>query len=168
MDIILYNSTAEPNLLDKSSKLGTGVTLSGNLRESTALLSPSLLVESSTFLYFNYCYIPDFNRYYFIQSIELHSKNLYRLNLNIDVLFTYKDKIKDLSGIVSRNENTYNDLIKDDRITFTNHTVMQYATVTNTEDCEVFETDINPYPHDVTVYPYNYVVSTISTPQVAA
>ena len=118
MDITLYNNTAEPIVVDKTNYLGTGLTLSGNLRESTALLSPSFLVESSSFLNFNYCYIPDFNRYYFIQSIELNSKNLYRLNLNIDVLMSFKDNIKNLSGIVSRNEHTYNKLLEDDRLSF--------------------------------------------------
>ena len=41
----------------------------------------------------NYCYISDFERYYFIQDIEMLTVDIYKLHLECDVLESFKDDI---------------------------------------------------------------------------
>ena len=54
----------------------------------------------------NYCYIPAFNRYYFIEDITCENTYIYTLTLKCDVLMTFKNDINDIYGIVDRAENS--------------------------------------------------------------
>lgn len=67
---------------------------------------------------FNYAYIPLFHRYYFVTSIVALSSGkvatrLFRINLNCDVLMSFKDDLLSLTGMIERNEFTYDPAIKD-------------------------------------------------------
>lgn len=67
---------------------------------------------------FNYCYIPTLKRYYYINNVILVTSRLYRLELSLDVLMSFKDSILDIKAFITRNENLYNPLIKDDIIAY--------------------------------------------------
>ena len=57
---------------------------------------------------FNYCYIPSFRRYYFIQSIEAVSNQIFDVTFNVDVLMSFRGDIAQLTAIVDKqaqNEN---------------------------------------------------------------
>ena len=62
----------------------------------------------------NYCYISDFNRYYYIDDIVSIANNLWEISLDCDVLYTYKDKIIENDAFIDRQENLYNDEIIDE------------------------------------------------------
>ena len=66
----------------------------------------------------NYIYIEEFNRYYFVDNINVELTNYFIFYLRCDVLMSYKNKVLDLNAFITRNEFTYNDLLKDDRISF--------------------------------------------------
>lgn len=66
----------------------------------------------------NYAYIPEFNRYYFINDIISVRKNIWQLVMNVDVLMSYKDHILKLDAFVTRNEFDFNPLIKDDLVSY--------------------------------------------------
>ena len=66
----------------------------------------------------NYAYIPEFNRYYFINDIISVRKNIWQLIMNVDVLMSYKDEILKLDAFVTRNEFDYNKYVKDDLVTY--------------------------------------------------
>lgn len=115
-DITLYQNLAEVNRVDKSEYLiGVG-TLSGALRDECSLITPSIVYQSSDVPEFNYVYIPIFNRYYYVTSLSSVSKNVWRMELNCDVLMSYKDSIFMLQGVIGRQENDFNDFLIDDKI----------------------------------------------------
>lgn len=133
--IILYNLTDEPQVMGKS--LSNGLTLNGVLRDGASVLDPQIEVQLSELPTYNYCYISAFNRYYFINDITSVRNNLWLLSMHVDVLESYKDKIKQLTAVVSRNENTFNKYITDDCLTFptnykleinTDYTIFEQAT----------------------------------------
>ena len=67
---------------------------------------------------FNYVFIPSLRRYYFVTSIVATTSargvnRLYRVNLNCDVLMSFKDDFTKLVGMVERNEFKYDKAIKD-------------------------------------------------------
>ena len=66
----------------------------------------------------NYVYIPDFNRYYFINDITSVRQNLWRLSLHVDVLMSYKNEINNTNAFVSRNEFNYDPMVRDDEISY--------------------------------------------------
>lgn len=107
MTIKLYNTTSEINMVTK--ELTELATLTGNLREESSIIDPVIIVDGigSYLATCNYAYIPEFSRYYFIQNIETVSNTLYRLHLHVDVLYTYRNGIRDNYAIISRNEKQY-------------------------------------------------------------
>lgn len=109
-----YNNSAEPNRVDKTTYLKSLFSLEGTLRESCDIINPSILIEREEFINANYCYIPNFNRYYFIDKITSVKNKLWRIDLSVDVLMTYKDKIKTLNSYVSRQENEYDPMLNDE------------------------------------------------------
>lgn len=107
-DIAIYHNTAEPNRVDKTSFLTLVNTLWGALREECSIITPSILIKATSLPSFNYAYIPEFNRFYFVTGITSVRTGLWRIDLNVDVLMTYKSGILDLSAVIGRQEFSYN------------------------------------------------------------
>lgn len=115
-DINLYQNSAEVNRVDKGQFLVGVGTLSGALREECSMLTPSIVYQSADVPTFNYVYIPIFNRYYFVTSLSSVSKNVWRMELNCDVLMTYKEQIFLLQGVIGRQEIDFNEFLVDDKL----------------------------------------------------
>lgn len=102
--ITFHQNSAEPNRVDKSAYLTAQTIMTGVLREETSIISPVILVESNTFPNYNYCYITEFNRYYYIEDIISVRNGLWELSLSVDVLMSFKDKLLECSAFIDRNE----------------------------------------------------------------
>lgn len=63
---------------------------------------PVVVLMSETMIDFNYAYIPDFNRYYFVESIEITPNKIYNISLRCDVLESFKNDILESSGFVNQ------------------------------------------------------------------
>lgn len=114
MTIVLYNSTAETDMLDKSGYLTQVSTLTGNLRSGTDLVDPEIVVELDTLPSFNYVYIMEFNRYYFVTDIGSMANRLWSIKLHCDVLYSHRAQILELECEIDRNEFDYDLLLKDE------------------------------------------------------
>lgn len=121
MIIKLYKMSCEDNRIDKTSFLTYVLEFEGSLRTETSLLNPKIDIQhggKSDFTQFNYAYIEDFNRYYFIDDITSVRTYISRLHLRCDVLMSYVHSIGQLPCIVARTSNeeyVSKDLV-DDRI----------------------------------------------------
>ena len=112
MNITFYKNSSEKEKIGKS--LSSGLTLSGNLRDECSITSPSILVEATSLVEYNYCYIPEFKRYYFISDITSVRNNLWRVSLKCDVLESFKSDILNSSCIVNKQQNqSYSNNIDD-------------------------------------------------------
>lgn len=76
------------------------------LIDETTVTHPSLLIEANNISSFNYCYIPDFKRYYYIQEIVSVTNSLWRVNCSVDVLMSFKNQILSSYAIISKNTST--------------------------------------------------------------
>lgn len=99
MDIILYQTTSERERVNKD--LSSSLPLSGYLRGECSVTNPSFNIEVTNPSDYNYCYIPDFGRYYYITNIVSVRTNIWRIDCNVDVLMSFKDAILNLDVIVS-------------------------------------------------------------------
>ena len=88
MTILFYSVSDRKNRLSKT--LGTATSLTGTLREPVSLTDPEILIESATVPAYNYAYISDLGRYYFIVSVVAEQYSIYRLRMHVDVLMSYK------------------------------------------------------------------------------
>lgn len=112
MNITFYKNSSEKEKIGKS--LSSGLTLSGNLRDECSITSPSILVEATSLVDYNYCYITEFKRYYFISDIVSVRNNLWRVSLKCDVLESFKSDILNSSCIVNKQQNqSYSNNIDD-------------------------------------------------------
>ena len=148
MKLVLYNNFSESNKLDKNIvkiiELDGNLREASSLINPSILieLNPSTLSDSNiiddngiyvmvngirvtwnNFVYqyvlsANYVYIPEFNRYYFINDIISIRTNMWRLNMHVDVLMSYKKQIKQMNAFVNRNEFEYDEMIKDDLVSY--------------------------------------------------
>lgn len=98
MNLILYNMTCEQIRVDKSGYLTQVAQLTGNLREPSDLINPSITIEYSGLPGANYAYISGFGRYYFITNITSIATNLWRLDMHEDVLMTFRGNKNGLSS----------------------------------------------------------------------
>lgn len=99
MELVLYKTTDENSKLEKT--LSEEISLVGALRDASSIVAPSILIQSNPIGY-NYAYVPQFGRYYYIKNITAYRKGAYIVDLKCDVLMSFKDEIKQLSGVVSR------------------------------------------------------------------
>ena len=145
MNIVLYVNTAENERLDKTSYLQEVTSLEGTLRESSSMLTPTILfelpnqeptelvdeddeivetadadivVDSSLIYNFNYAYIEEFNRYYYVQDIVIVRNRLFSVTLVCDVLMSFMDEILSLHAYVDRNEFDFSALLEDNLMPF--------------------------------------------------
>ena len=100
MEIKLYKTSSPRKKLVKD--LTDGITLTGTLRGQSSIMSPSLQIQDIAVLGYNYCYIPDFGRWYYINGIDTLRANLFELSLGVDVLMTYAKAIRSNAAIVDK------------------------------------------------------------------
>lgn len=99
MDITLYVNSSERQAISKS--LSNGITLTGSLRNESSVINPTILIEATNPSSYNYAYISEFGRYYFITDIVSVRTNLWRVSMSVDVLMSFAQSILNLDVIVS-------------------------------------------------------------------
>ena len=129
--LTLYKNTAENNRIDKTEYLTSVGEITGYLREETNIINPSIVIEYTGVIDFNYVYISTFNRYYFVNNITSVRTNLWRLDMSCDVLMTYKETILNYDCYVSRNENNYNEDIEDNYLPLEYEKVVEVTNLYN-------------------------------------
>lgn len=149
-DVELYNCSAEVIRVDKTDYLTSYGTLSGTLREESSMIRPTITFQSSSVPGFNYVYIPAFGRYYYVNNIVSVNKNLWRMELNCDVLMTYKDEIADVRLALARQEYNNNPYLVDSEFPLRVGNYYEIVTLEST----AFDTTTNTEG-------YNYVLTVI-------
>lgn len=110
MNITLYSFTKRKN----STKLPTGgTTYTGTLKDNTSVVAPSITFSFSSFPAYNYAYIQEFSRYYWITDKTQVSNNIWVLSFKVDVLASYKTEIGSSSKYILRSASAYDGNITD-------------------------------------------------------
>lgn len=104
MEIILYNNKSPKNKIGKT--LTNPNTITGSLRGETSISNFQMLLNIVDLNPYNYMYIADFGKYYFITNIISVRTGLWLVTASIDVLESYKIEILSLDVILSSTENT--------------------------------------------------------------
>lgn len=102
MDITFYINNSEKNKISKN--LTNNTHISGTLRNETGVMNPVILIHSVNPTKFNYVYIPEFNRYYFITDMVSIRTDIWQVKLHVDVLMSFKDSLKNVKVILNDSE----------------------------------------------------------------
>ena len=111
MRIKLYKVYDEENKLNKT--LNSELVLTGSLKTKVSVFNPIIMLKSVNFnfLEYNYCFIEDFNRYYFIENIEINALTLFEIRLREDVLMSFNSDIKNMTVQISESSNPNSNFI---------------------------------------------------------
>ena len=103
--ISLFKTASENNRVIKV--LTDEKQLSGELRNQTSVLNPTIRIESADNISgYNYCYIAEFGRYYYITDIVSVRTNCWVISLRCDVLMSYKNEIQSMNVILNNTQET--------------------------------------------------------------
>lgn len=106
MNITLYNTKSPNNTVNKTLTNAYNITV--QLKTPTNVLKPTIILGGVNITGYNYCYIPDFGRYYYISDMATEYANINERTLEVDSLMSWGSGIKGLFAIVERQQNFYN------------------------------------------------------------
>lgn len=101
--IELYKNHSENNELIKN--LTDKRVINGTSRSTVDLLNPVITLSTINVNEFNYCYIKELKRYYYIVKTIIQPKGISIISLNVDVLMTYSEDIKASKGLITKQKN---------------------------------------------------------------
>ena len=106
MEIKLYKNLSENNVIGKN--LTQIKSVEANLKNDVSIINPTLVLSyTANILDTNYCFIPKFNRYYFIDEIVPITGDRCIVKCRVDVLESFKDDIKSLTVILDKSQSIY-------------------------------------------------------------
>lgn len=118
LTVNFYNFSKKNNSTKTPSGTGTEApsTYSCVLKEDCSILAPVIIMEAglTSRLAFNYCYIADFQRYYYVTDWNWSGRH-WIASLTVDVLATYKTDIGNASLYVLRSSYASNGRIVDSK-----------------------------------------------------
>ena len=106
MEVILYKNSSENNVIGKS--LSQIKRVECNLKNDVSIINPTFILTYTAYIFeSNYCFIPKFNRYYFIDEIVPISGDRCIVKCRVDVLESFKEDIKSLTVILDKSQSIY-------------------------------------------------------------
>lgn len=109
--VTLYSFTKRENSTKRPASGGTDY--SCTMIDDTSLMNPTFKLSiASNPIGKNYCYVSDFNRYYFITDIRTY-QNFWYISCTCDVLASFKTEIGSGSHYVLRSASSYDGDISD-------------------------------------------------------
>ena len=111
VNVTLYSFTKRENSTKQPT--GSGTTYSCTMIDDTSLMNPTFKLSIATNpIGNNYCYVADFNRYYFITDISTH-QNFWYISCTCDVLASFKTEIGTGTHYILRSASDYDGDISD-------------------------------------------------------
>lgn len=101
--LTLYSTLDDVNVINKTMVFLKDFNI--KFKDKFSITSPSInlrITDDFNIRESNYCYISDFNRYYFIQDIQMISDDIYVLILECDVLESFKNDILSSVGEINK------------------------------------------------------------------
>ena len=111
MTVIFYKYNGIKNKINKT--LENGLTVNDVvMRNDFDITAFELLIKDINFnSEYNYCYIQDLGRYYFIESVQKMNGTIYKIRLTVDVLKSFSTQIENITAIITKSENPDNDFV---------------------------------------------------------
>ena len=109
MTCTLYTNKQDKNTLKKKLSGGSGYSITFK-DDNIDILNPTIIISSdiSALKKYNYAYLPNLNRYYFINGFSSLFGSRTELSLSVDVLMSWQSDILKMSVIADRSTNKGN------------------------------------------------------------
>lgn len=119
MTITIGSTSDDRRTLHKSF---SGTDINVQLKQPCDILNPVFILDYNAGLVAsNYLHCPDFNRYYFINNINLMPGHRMELTCSVDVLMSYVTQIESINCVVARQQHSGLTLVPDTGIMVQNY-----------------------------------------------
>ena len=105
--LIFLKCTSDMDVIGKSWDEEHTLTVEGKLMFDQDMLTPKFVLEADTLAY-NYCYIPDFGRFYYVTKQLIKTGSLTEIHLQCDVLQSWKTQILSNEAVIERSADNDN------------------------------------------------------------
>ena len=150
MTMQLYFNKSTPNTIPKEiTKIDNEITI--YLKENTSISNPTIKVGIDKMLEVlesNYCYISEFNRFYYITD-KRPNGNIIEIDLKCDALESAKSDILNSTQILSRSEKFKNRYIPDNMLPI--HTDTDIDVKVKEIDCFSHDDEVGTYVFNISV-----------------
>ena len=111
MTVIFYKYDGIKNKINKT--LENGLTVNDVIIQNDFdITNFDLLIKNSNFSSkYNYCFIQDLERYYYIDSVEKMNGTIYKIRVSVDVLKSFSSQIENINAIITKSENPDNNFV---------------------------------------------------------
>lgn len=111
MEIRLYKNMSEAERTTKT--LQNELILNGEANTDLSLLHPTFILELNNLPNYNYMYVPEFGRYYFIGEPVNIGGNTWKVPCEEDYLSSWWNSVKENTAVIARQEQKYNLYLND-------------------------------------------------------
>lgn len=112
MQIVLFRNDSDIKVVNKN--ITEIATINGVWKENTDVLEPHVVINNRSMTGVNYCYIPEFDRYYYIDDHAKITGGQVEIVCSVDVLMSWKEYFKILTAVIARQENQWNLYLNDE------------------------------------------------------
>lgn len=114
MNMTLFNYAGDVRKLNKYLNTIATVNII-TITDETNILAPTVIIGRRAFN-FNYAYIPAFNRYYFVENVDIMRGERIAVHLRVDVLMSHKTAILQSNVIADRSASNSDPYIVDNKV----------------------------------------------------
>lgn len=131
LTVKLHHNSSPDNKIGK--QLDAGLTMNCVLKEESSILKPTIIIEAATPpITYNYMYIQELQRYYFIDDIVSKNNKIWEITGHVDVLQTFQNGILAQDAVIRRQQNKYNLYLNDPDFMTYNYDQLQTLYFSNT------------------------------------
>ena len=105
--LIFLKCESDTDVMGKSWDTEHTLTVEGKLMYEQSFLKPVFVVDGDYTAY-NYCYIPEFDRFYFITEQIAKTGSITEIHMQVDVLQSWETQIKTNKAVIERSANKGN------------------------------------------------------------
>lgn len=131
LTVKLHHNSSPDNKIGK--QLDAGLSMNCVLKEESSILKPTIIIEAATApITYNYMYIQELQRYYFIDDIVSKNNKIWEITGHVDVLQTFQNGILAQDAVIRRQQNKYNLYLNDPDFMTYNYDQLQTLYFSNT------------------------------------
>lgn len=117
MDINFYTFSDDERVLNKNLQFVK--TIDCEFLEDNSVITPHITLDGNEFTEvtrINYAYIPRLGRFYYVRDWRLSTGNICTMELEVDVLMSFKNQILGITTLIDRQEFIYSPYIIDNEL----------------------------------------------------
>lgn len=100
MEVHFYYNNSDSRVINKN--LIEGKVFEGQARDEVNVMAPTIRFDTNEVMQYNYAYIPELKRYYYITDKTVFREGLFDVTFGVDVLMSFRGDIMQLVVVADK------------------------------------------------------------------